>query len=87
LCEYLEQHFAVFKRGGGDGKPELTAHFEEWGWINFLSSIAETKVFDIPGEGLDSIECAKRAKAFKVLIYASEKRDYQVALNEAYKTQ
>lgn len=56
-----------------------------WGWINFLSSIAESKVFDIPGSGMDSIECAKIAKAFKVLVFASEKKDFAVAYNKAYK--
>lgn len=74
------------KKGGGGGKPELIKHYEEWGWINFLSSIAETKVFDVPGKGIDSIECAKIAKAFKVLVFASEKKDFNVAMNEAYKT-
>jgi hypothetical protein len=57
-----------------------------WGWINFLSSIAETKMFDIPRSNLDSIECAKKAKAYKVLVFASEKKDFNVAMNEAYKT-
>lgn len=61
------------------------AHYEQWGWISFLSSMAETKVFDIPGSGMDSIECCKRASAYKVLIYASEKKDYDIALKEAYK--
>lgn len=48
--------------------------------------MAETKVFDIPGSGLDSIECVKKTKAFKVLIYASEKKDFDVAMKEAYET-
>ena len=57
----------------------MMKHYERWGWPNFLSSIAETKVFDVPGSGKDSIECAKDANLFKVLMYASEKRDYNVA--------
>jgi hypothetical protein len=64
----------------------LIKHYEEWGWINFLSSIAETKIFDIPGLGLDSIECAKIARAFKVLTFASEKKDHDQAVQAAYET-
>lgn len=72
-------------KDGGDTKPQLKAHYEEWGWIAFLTAMAETKVFDIPGKGLDSIECTKITKAYKVLLFASEKKDYSIALNEAYK--
>jgi hypothetical protein len=86
LCKYLEEHFSVFnKRGGGDSKPELIKHYEEWGWVNFLSSIAETKIFDIPGSGLNSVQCAQKTKAFVVLTYASEKKDFDIAMKEAYK--
>lgn len=82
----MEENFSVFSRkGSGNTKPELVAHFETWGWINFLSSIAETKVFDVPGSGLDSIESAKKAKAFKVLTFASEKKEYGLAYEESYK--
>lgn len=59
--------------------------YEEWGWINFLSAMAETKIFDIPGSGFDSVECTKIAKAYKVLIYASQRKDYSIAEYEAYK--
>lgn len=34
---------------------------------------------------MDGIECAKIAKAYKVLTYASEKKDFSVAMNAAYK--
>lgn len=47
--------------------------------MNFLKAIAKTKVFDIPGSGSNSIECARRAKAFDVLVFASEEKE----LNEA----
>lgn len=63
----------------------MIAHFEQWGWINFLSAMAETKVFDVPGSGLDSIECCKRAQAFKVLTYASEKKQFDAAMAVSYK--
>lgn len=61
------------------------AYYEEWGWIDFLTEVAKTKMFDVAGSGVDSIECAKRAKAYKVLIYASSERDKGVAMKEAYK--
>ncbi len=57
----------------------MVKHFDRWGWVNFLRNIAETKIFDIAGAGMDSIECAKIANLYKVLMYASEKRDYNVA--------
>jgi hypothetical protein len=47
--------------------------------------MAETKIFDIPGGGMDSVECAKKANAYKVLIYSSQKKDYSIAEYEAYK--
>lgn len=47
--------------------------------------MAETKVFDIPGSGLDSIECCKLAQAFKVLTYASEKKQFDAAMAASYK--
>lgn len=47
---------------------------KEWGWVNFLKEIAKTKVFDIPGSGMNSIDCARASKAFDVLVYASEEK-------------
>jgi hypothetical protein len=47
--------------------------------------MAETKIFDVPGSGKDSIECAKSADLYKVLIYSSEKRDYGVAYQNSIK--
>ncbi len=57
----------------------MALHFETWGWISFLSTIAETKIFDI--SGLDSIESAKRAKLYNVLVFASEKKDKEDYIN------
>jgi hypothetical protein len=36
-------------------------------------------VFDIPGSNMNSIDCARAASAFDVLLYASEEKE----LNEA----
>jgi hypothetical protein len=46
--------------------------------------MAESKIFDLPG--IDSIDSAKISLAYKVLTYASEKRDLSIATNEAYKS-
>lgn len=80
----MEKGFSVFK-GGGETDGGLLKHYEVYGWVNFLSSIAEAKIFDVPGSGLDSIECAKRANLYKVLMYSSEKRDYSVAYKNSLK--
>lgn len=50
-----------------------------WGWVQFLKEIAKSKVFDIVGNGKNSIECAKDAKLFDVLIWASEEKQFQDA--------
>lgn len=82
----MAEQFSVFSnRGAGDTKPQLREFYEQYGWENFLAAIAETKIFDLPGGGMDSVECAKIAKAYKVLSYASQKKEYSLAEYEAYK--
>lgn len=44
-----------------------------------MKSIAATKVFDIPGSGMNSIDCARAAPLFDVLIYASEEKSFNEA--------
>lgn len=62
------------------------AFYTEWGWADFLATMAETNLFTIVGSGVDAIECVKTALAFKVLTYASLQKDKNLAMNEAYKT-
>jgi hypothetical protein len=57
---------------------------ENWGWVNFLKEIAKTKVFDLPGSGMNSIDCAKYSKAYDVLIFASEEKSFNEAQNLDY---
>jgi hypothetical protein len=52
--------------------------------VNYLSFIAESGVFD-RANGLNSIENAKRAKLWDVLIYSSEKKSYEEAQEAFYK--
>lgn len=60
--------------------------FERWGWVSFLTTIAESGLFTIPGNGLNAIENAKIARLYPILIYASEKRDSEEILNAYYES-
>jgi uncharacterized membrane protein len=51
--------------------------------VNFLSFIAESKVFD-RANGMTSIDNAREAPLWDVLIYASEKKGYEAAMNKFY---
>lgn len=59
-------------------------HFNEWGWIEFLDSVAQAPEWIKSGAGMTGLECAKISKAYDVLVWASMKRDYSVAYNNAY---
>lgn len=76
----------MFKRQGGDTKPQLAAYYEVNGWRDFLIAVAESNVFIRHGSGLTGQQCAKIAKAYDVLDWASVKKDFNVAYNEAYKS-
>lgn len=54
-------------------------HFEVYGWLNLLKEVAKTKVFDMAG--MNSIDAAREAKAFDVLIFASEEKMFNEAQN------
>lgn len=72
--------FTVFADNDGSiGGVAMRQHMEQWGWVNFLKTIAKTKVYDIAGSGLNSIDCARAAKLFDVLVDASEERGYNQA--------
>lgn len=60
--------------------------FDRWGWISFLTMIAESGLFTIPGNGLNAIENAKGAKLYDVLVYASEKKDSEALVNDYYES-
>ena len=42
-------------------------------------------MFDISGLGLNSIECAEQAKAYQVLMYASNEKEKAKAQKSLYK--
>lgn len=53
-------------------------------WVNFLSFISESKIFD-RSNGLTSVDNARAAKLWDVLIYSSEKKSYEKAMEAYYK--
>jgi hypothetical protein len=61
------------------------AFYQEWGWFDFLDAVAKAGIFTIQGSGLTAIDCAKLAKAYDVLIWASKEKDYSHAWNHAHK--
>lgn len=75
----LMENYNVFHKSSVKSGRYMMRHFEQWGWINFLASIAKTKVFDIPNSGLNSIECAKLAPLVDVLIYAGQEKSFNEA--------
>jgi hypothetical protein len=52
----------------------MREHLETWGWVSLLKELAKTKVFDMPGTGLNSVDCVRISPAFDVLLYASEEK-------------
>ncbi|HRO18368.1 MAG TPA: hypothetical protein PLU07_09275 [Ferruginibacter sp.] len=83
----MEDNFSIFSPGGGGGdiKPEIRQFNSDWGWIDMLSELSKTKMFDIPRLKIDSVECTKRAKAYKVLIECSKEYEKYKATKAAYK--
>lgn len=81
LNNTINTTYTVFQESGLDEGDHMKEHMRRWGWINFLKSVAKTKVFDISGSGLNSIDCARAAKLDDVLIWASEEKEYNVAMS------
>ncbi len=79
LNDYIHNNYTLFQDSGEPEKANMKEHMQRWGWINFLKSIAKTKVFDISGSGKNSIDCARAALAVDVLTWASEEKDYNLA--------
>ena len=75
INEFIALSFPVFapSRVKSSGR-NMKEHFNRWGWINFLKSISQTKVFDMPG--INSIESARKSKLFDILVYASEEKEF-----------
>lgn len=80
LNAYVLENYSFFQDSGEDDGANMKEHMQRWGWINFLKSIATTKVFDISGNGKNSIDCARMAMLEDVLVWASEDKDYNIAV-------
>jgi hypothetical protein len=80
--DYINTNFTLFQQGATKGNnPNMQEHMKRWGWVNFLSSVAKAKVWDIAGIGKNSIDCARSASLFDVLTIASEEKDYNIAMS------
>lgn len=77
---HIQESFSLFKPNRSKGI-DMEEHFNAYGWLSFLSMIAKEGVFNVSGNGLNAIENAKRAKLYDVLLYASEKKDSEDAIN------
>lgn len=76
---YVHESFPVFFPSRVKSSNKFSKeHFNRFGWINFLKTIAQTKVFDLPG--MNSIESARASRLFDVLIWASEEKGMSEAL-------
>lgn len=60
----------------------MTEHFKKYGWVSFLSYVAESNVFNVTG--LDSIDSAKQANLYKVLVWASERKEREETIQQHY---
>lgn len=85
----IQDSFTLFQDSGEKEGSNMREHMKRWGWVNFLKAIATTKVFDIAGSGMNSIDCARAASLEDVLVWASEGKDYNIAMSrdmeESYK--
>lgn len=79
LNKYLALHYSLFAESDEVEQPNMRHHMQQWGWVNFLKSIAKTKVFDIAGSGKNSIDCVRLSPLDDVLVWASEEKDYNIA--------
>ena len=78
--------FSVFS-GGGNGKgPNLKAHFEKWGWVSFLTYVAEKGTIFYKYNGLSNLDNIKSTKCYNVLLWASEQKDHEEIINAHYES-
>ena len=76
---YLHNNYSLFMDSGEEEQPNMKAHMKRWGWVNFLKNLAKTKVFDIQGSRMNSIDCVRATLLDDVLTWASEEKDSNIA--------
>lgn len=79
LNETIQANFTIFHESEETEQPNMKAHMQRWGWVNFLKTIAKTKVFDIAGSNMNSIDCVRSSSLEDVLTWASEEKDCNIA--------
>lgn len=87
LNVYINENYTVFQDSGDSraNSENMDEHMMRWGWVNFLKGVAKTKAFDISGSGMNSIDCVRATKASEILLWASEEKDANVAMNRDMK--
>ena len=83
LNEYINSHFTLFQDNGmkKENQENIETHMKRWGWVNFTKNVAKTKAFDISGSGKNSIECVRETNCNEILTWASEEKEYNVAID------
>ncbi len=78
---FINVNFTVFQDDGesSSDSENMKEHMQRWGWVNFLKNIAKSKIFDIPNNGMNSIDCVRVTNCNEVLVYASEEKDCNLA--------
>lgn len=62
----------------------MKAHFEKWGWISFLTYCAEKGTIFYKQNGKSNLDNVKETKCYDVLLWASEQKDHEDAVNYYY---
>lgn len=82
----MDKTFSVFRKSKGGKGPNLTKHFEKWGWVSFMVYVAENATIFYKQNGKSNIDNIKETKAYDVMIWSSEKKDMEENLNQYYES-
>jgi hypothetical protein len=81
--EYLSKSF---KKSSGKGI-DLSAHFERYGWVSFLSYVAEKGVLFYISNGKSNLDNIKETNLYEVLLWSSEQKEKEEAISHYYEEQ
>lgn len=81
--DYIAKHFAVFKKTTSKGI-DLTQHFNRYGWLSFLSYVAENGVVFYRSNGMTNLDNVKEANLYQVLAWSSERKEKEEAIADYY---
>lgn len=65
----------------------MEEHFEKWGWISFLTFVAEKGTIFYRQNGKSNLDNIKHTKAYDILIWASEQKDHEEYIQAYYDSQ